>query len=164
MAPLLQSSVSAVHPDVAASGFTTMEDALAATLGPERILAGLASAFAVAAMLLAAVGLYAVLAHAVAARTVEIGIRMAIGASRPAIVQLILCGALRLVFAGIAAGLIAALAASRVVSAQLHGVSARDPVIYAGVGIVFMAVGVLAALVPARRATRVDPLVSLTTS
>lgn len=164
MAPLLQSAVAAANPSLAASGFTTLEDALAATLGPERILAGLASAFAVAAMLLAAIGLYAVLAHAVTARTVEIGIRMAIGAGRPAILHLILSGALRLVGTGIAAGLAAALAASRIVAAQLHGVSARDPAIYAGVAIVFVAVGVLAALVPARRATRVDPLVSLAAS
>jgi len=164
MAPLLQGAVAAAHPELAASGFTTMEDALAATLGPERILAGLAGAFAVAAMVLAAVGLYAVLAHAVAARTVEIGIRMAIGAGRPAILRLILSGALRLVAVGIAIGLAAALAASRIVSAQLHGVSARDPAIYATVAVVFAGVGVLAALVPARRATRVDPLVSLTAS
>jgi ABC-type antimicrobial peptide transport system permease subunit len=139
-----------------------MADALATTLGPERILAALASVFAVVAMLLATIGLYAVLAHGVTTRMLEIGIRMAIGAGRPAIVRLVLAGALRLVVMGIAIGLAAALAASRIVSAQLHGVSARDPAIYATVAVVFAGVGALASILPARRATCVDPVVSLT--
>ena len=104
-APLIRAAVAEANPELPISGFTTMDDALAATLGPERILAGLTSAFAVTALLLASVGLYAVLAHSVTARTVEIGIRMAVGAGRGTILQLIVGGAMRLVAVGIACGL-----------------------------------------------------------
>jgi putative ABC transport system permease protein len=161
---LLQAAVAVSNPDLPISQFTTMEDAMAATLGPERILASLTTAFAIAALLLASIGLYAVLAHSVTARTVEIGIRMALGARRRAILQLVVSGAMRLVATGIAFGLVAAVAASRLVAAQLHGVSARDPLVYTVVTALFLMVGAAASLLPARRATRVDPIVSLGSS
>ena len=160
-APLLQSAVTAANGDLSISDFTTMETARALTVGPERLLAGLASVFGVLALLLAAIGLYAVLAQSVTARTAEIGIRMAIGAERWSIGRLVLIGALRLVGLGVLVGLSAALAVSRVVAAQLHGVSARDPIVYAIVAGVFVLVAIAASLLPARRATRVDPLVCL---
>jgi len=164
MAALLQSAVAAVNPDLPVSGFATMDEALAATLGPERILAELTSAFALVALLLASVGLYAVLAHSVATRTVEIGIRMALGAAPRSVLRMVVSGAMRLVAIGIALGLLASVAASRLVTAQLHGISARDPLIYALVAAIFACIGAAASLLPARRATRVDPLISLNAS
>src|SRR4051812_7710148 len=164
MAALLQSAVAAVNPDLPVSGFATMDETLAATLGPERILAELTSAFALVALLLASVGLYAVLAHSVATRTVEIGIRMALGAAPRSVLRMVVSGAMRLVAIGITMGLLASVAASRLVTAQLHGISARDPLIYALVAAIFACIGAAASLLPARRATRVDPLISLNAS
>jgi ABC-type antimicrobial peptide transport system permease subunit len=160
-APLLQTAVSGVNPDLPVSRFTTMPDALASTVGQERILAGLTTAFAVVALLLAAVGLYTVLAHVVAARTTEIGIRVAIGARRGTIFRLVVGDAMRLVLIGVAIGLAGALAASHLLAAQLHDVSARDPLAYALVAVLFCGVGVAASAVPALRASRVDPLAAL---
>src|SRR4029079_18353391 len=89
IAPAIRAAVSSVDPDLPVTQFATMEARLSATLGPDRIIAALISAFAFVAMLLASIGLYAVLAHTVSARTVEIGIRMAIGAERHSILRLV---------------------------------------------------------------------------
>jgi ABC-type antimicrobial peptide transport system permease subunit len=158
---VIQTAVSKVNPDLAISDYTTMEEALAATLGPERILAQLTAVFALMAVVLAAVGLYAVLAQSVATRTVEIGIRLALGAAPPSILRLIVQEAICLVAVGTSCGLCAAALASRLAAAQLHGVSPYDPASYAGVALTFAAIGVVSALVPAWRATRVDPMVVL---
>lgn len=163
IATALQAAVSAVDPDLPVSQFATMEDRLSTTLGPDRIIATLISAFAFVAMLLASIGLYAVLAHTVSARTVEIGIRMAIGAERDSILRLVVSHGLRLVAIGNACGLAAAFVLSRLVAAQLHDVSGHDPTVYAGVAVIFTIVGIAASIVPAHRASRVDPLVSLNT-
>jgi len=163
-APLLQTAVADVDRDLPISGFTTMEQALASTVGPERILARLSGLFAAAALVLASVGLYAVLAHSVTTRTTEIGIRMAIGAGRRSILGLIVMGAMRLVTIGVVSGLVAAAAASRLVASQVHGIGARDPFVYVAVIVAFALVGAAASLVPAFRAMRVDPMVSLTVS
>ena len=160
-APLLQSAVAAADRGLAVSGFTTMEAARTLTMGPERLLAGLATCFGLLALLLAAIGLYAVLAQSVAARTGEIGIRIAIGAGRWSIGRLVLTGALRLVGMGMLVGLTGAMAMSRIIAAQLHGISGRDPTVYAVVAGLFVVVAIGAAVLPARRATRVDPLVCL---
>ena len=160
-AALLQSAVTSVNRELPISELTTIEQALAATAGPERILAQLTGVFALTTLLLAAIGLYAVIAHAVAARTVEIGIRMAVGAGPRSIVQLIVSDGMRMVTVGTVWGLLVSAAASRVVAAQLHDVSGRDPFVYALVAGVFATVGVAASLLPARRATRVDPVVCL---
>jgi ABC-type antimicrobial peptide transport system permease subunit len=138
-----------------------MDRRLAGTFATERAIATLTAAFAGLALLLASVGLYAVLAHSVAARTVEIGIRMAIGAERGALVRLVLWQGMRLIVAGIAAGLLAAAAAARAVSSQIYEIDPRNPWIYVLVAAVFAAVGIAASLAPALRASRVDPLTSL---
>jgi predicted permease len=155
--PLVESAVAQFDGDLPLERFATMEERLAGTLNTERITAALTSAFAVLALLLAATGLYAVLAHQVAARTTEFGIRMALGADRRTIMRLTLADGLRPVAWGIACGLAGAWAASRVVGTELYGVSARDPRIGAGVALAFAAVGVAAAWLPARRAACVDP-------
>ena len=154
-------AVAEIDPSLPVARFATMDERLQPTLGPDRILAILASAFAVVAVVLAAVGLYAVLAHGVAARRLEIGIRMAIGASRPSIVRLIVTQAARLAGAGVAVGLLAGAGASKLLESQLFGVSARDGWIFVATTAGFAAIGLAAAWLPARRASRVDPLSAL---
>jgi predicted permease len=149
---------------LAVSRFGSMEENLSATLGPQRVLAGVTAAFAGLALLVAAVGLYAVLAHNVTTRTMEIGIRMALGADRRAIVRLVLSQALRLVSLGIACGLLIAAIAARAMATQLHEVTPYYPPAYVLVAIVFWIVGLAASLPPAIRAARVDPLRSLNAS
>ena len=159
-APLLQSAVAAADRVLAISGFTTMEAARALTMGPERLLAGLATVFGLLALLLAAIGLYAVLAQSVTARTGEIGIRIAIGAGRWSIGRLVLTGALRLVGMGMLVGLTGAMAMSRIIAAQLHGISGRDPTVYAVVAGMFVVVAIAAAACPrdARRVSTRSPV------
>jgi ABC-type antimicrobial peptide transport system permease subunit len=135
-----------------------MDERMRATLGPDRTMAALTAAFAAVALLLASVGLHAVLAHGVTARTVEFGIRMAVGADRGAIARLVLGQGLRLVAIGIACGLGAAALGGRVVASQLYGVSPRDPIAYGVVALVFVLVGGAASLIPAIRAARTDPI------
>ena len=132
-----------------------------ATMVRERMMATLASAFGALALLLACVGLYGLLAYTVARRTIEIGIRMALGAQRQLVIALVLKGAARLVVAGIAVGLPAAWAASRAVESMLFGLSAADPVALLGAIVLLASAAQLAAYLPAWRASRVDPLTAL---
>ena len=121
----------------------------------------LSGAFALVALLLAAVGVYGVLSYSVAQRTQEIGVRMAIGAERGQIVRLVLGGGLTWAFAGIAIGLLGAFVLSRGLGTLLFEVTAHDPVTYSAVGVTLALVAVLACYIPAARATRIDPLVAL---
>jgi ABC-type antimicrobial peptide transport system permease subunit len=117
--------------------------------------------FSTLALALAALGLYGVIAYSVTQRTQEIGIRMAIGAQRRDVLALILRSGIKLVGAGVAAGLLAALIFSRVLASLLYGVSAHDPLVFAGIAALLVGIAALACLFPAWRATRVDPLVAL---
>jgi putative ABC transport system permease protein len=162
--PVFRAAAASIDPLQPIAAFAPMEQRMAGTIGVERVMAAVTAAFAVLALVLASIGLYAVLAHGVAMRRTEIGIRMAIGAERPAIVKLILMQGMRLVAVGIGAGLGAAVAVSGLVDAQLYGVGARDPRVYLVIAGLFAAVGALASLAPALRASRVDPLVSLRAS
>ena len=164
LAPLMQSAIAAVDRSQPLFGFASMNRRLETALGPQRILAGLTLAFSAMAMLLASIGLYAVLAHSVALRQREIGIRLAVGAGRAAIVRLILAQGIRLVGVGIAAGLLAAAVASPLLAPRLFEVSPRDPLLYAGVALLFAAIGAVASLAPAIRASRIDPAISLSGS
>ena len=127
----------------------------------ERLFARLSSFFALLALALACVGLYGMLSYAVARRTNEIGIRMAIGAERSGIVRMVLREALLLALLGIAIGVPAALAASRVVSTMLFGLRPTDPFTLAAATLLMVCVAALAGYLPARRASRVDPMVAL---
>jgi predicted permease len=132
-----------------------------AALVQERLLATLASGFGVLALVLAAVGLYGLLAYMVARRATEIGIRMALGAQRSEVMWLVLRQGVRLTSIGIGFGLIAAAMATRYLEGMLFGLSALDPATLLAVSLVFILVATLASYVPARRATAVDPLVAL---
>ncbi len=138
-----------------------LEEAFAESAARERLNAIVSGAFAVCALLLASLGLYGLLAFTVAERTNEIGIRMALGARTGEVLRLVMGQGLRLVAFGGVLGLAAALAVSRFLESLLFGVTARDPATFVGVSALLGIVSVLAVLIPARRATQVNPLVAL---
>jgi predicted permease len=150
-----------VAPDVAIRNIGSVDAQLARTLAGPRFNAALLASFAGLALLLAAIGLYGVLAYAVRRRTREFGIRKAVGAPRGEIVRSVVMEALVPVAIGTGLGLAGALAAGRVIESQLYGFPARDPLTLAAVVGVMLATALVAALVPARLATRVDPMVAL---
>lgn len=151
----------AVAPDVAIHEIASVDAQLDRTLAGPRFNAALLSAFATLALLLAAVGLYGVLAYAVRRQKREIGIRKAVGAPRGEIVRSVVGEALTPVAIGTALGLAGALAAGRVIESQLYGFPARDPLTFVAVVGVMLATALVAALIPVRLATRVDPMVAL---
>jgi predicted permease len=138
-----------------------LEDNLSLWQLPARITSTLAFSLGLAGLLLASLGIYGVMAFAVTQRTREIGIRMTLGAQRSDVLELILAQALRPVAVGVAVGLAGTAVVSRVLSSLLFGVSPLDPLVFAGVSMFLASVALLAAYVPALRATRVDPNVAL---
>ena len=138
-----------------------MPDVIDASVSQPRFRTFLLGLFAVLALVLAATGIFGVIAYSVSCRTNEIGIRVALGASRGAIVRMVLREGLILTAAGLAVGVPAALAASRLVDQLLFGVSAHDPATLVAVAAGLAAVATIAGYIPARRALRVDPLVAL---
>jgi len=158
---VLRSTVAAVDNDQPISFFATLESNVAQSLGAQRIVASLTTVFAALALVLSAIGLYSVLAYAVSQRTSEIGIRMALGAQPGQVVGLVMRDGLRLVTVGLVAGLAAAAGAARLIETLLFGVRPLDPIVYGGVAGVFTLVAGLACLVPALRASRIDPLLAL---
>lgn len=157
----LQSEVSAVDPDITVSAVTSMDELLDASVSQPRFSSELIAAFAVLAVLLAAIGLYGVLAYSVAQRTTEIGLRMALGASRRNILKLVLLRGLALALLGLVIGLAASLGATRSLSSMLFAVSPSDPETYLAIALLLVLVALSACYVPARRAATVDPLVAL---
>ncbi|MEP7272054.1 MAG: ABC transporter permease [Acidobacteriota bacterium] len=159
--PALRRTVAALDPNLPVFDLKTMEQVVGENLFGERLMAILSICFGVLAALLAAIGLYGVLAYWVVQRTQEIGIRVALGASGRDIRALVLGQGMRLTAVGIVLGIIGAVSLSRLVSSMLFGISAMDPITIAGVAILFLLVALLACYIPARRATRVDPLIAL---
>jgi putative ABC transport system permease protein len=141
--------------------FQTLEASLAEALGAQRVAAWLTVVFAAVALLLSALGLYSVLAHAVTQRTSEIGIRTALGARRQQVVALVLWGGLKLVAIGLGLGLAAAAGVSRLIQSLLYYVQPLDPLIYSAVTVLFAVIATVACLLPSLRASRIDPIVAL---
>jgi len=153
--------VKRIDPDVPASSVRTVEQYLAQSVAPRRFNLTLVAIFGAAALLLAAMGIYAVISYTVAQRTREIGIRMAMGAQRGEVLRMILGDGLQLVAGGAALGWLLALLVTRLMKGLLFGVSAADPATYLAITALLFAIAMLACYVPGRRAMSVDPLVAL---
>src|SRR5579864_636084 len=160
-AAAVRGAVESVDRDQPISEIKTMEEVTAESFSRRAAIGYLLGIFAACALLLAAVGIYAVLAYSVTQRTHEIGIRMALGAKRSSVVRLVLGQSMRLVLLGIAIGLGAAFGLARALEKLLFGVRMDNPVTWVGVSLLLIAVAALASYLPARRATRVDPLDAL---
>ncbi len=158
-----QNAIWAVDPNQAIYELKTMERVVrdSGSVFIARLLAGALGIFGFIALLLAALGLYGVISYGVAQRTYEIGVRGALGATRADLTKLVMGQGLGLVGIGLGIGLLGALAATRVMASALHGVTARDPVTFAQAALTLVGVAVLATLLPARRAARIDPAISL---
>jgi putative ABC transport system permease protein len=157
----IRSNLNALDSSLAIFKPRTMEDVISDSMQDLSLQTVLLGVFATLAVLLAAVGLYSVMAYLVTQRTHEIGVRMALGAQQADVLQLVLRQGSRLIFIGVGTGIATALALARLMSSLLFGVSAYDPFTFAGVAILLTAVAVAACYIPARRAARVDPMVTL---
>jgi putative ABC transport system permease protein len=157
----MRATIRGVDPSLPISQVQTMEETLEGARSRPRFLATLLGLFSGTALLLAAVGLYGVISYSVTRRMTEFGVRTAMGASNGAILKLVLGQGLRLALIGIAAGAAGALALTRLIRSLLYEVSSFDPATFAAMAVVLVAVVVLACIIPARRATKVDPLIAL---
>jgi putative ABC transport system permease protein len=161
LAGAVRRAVWEVDKDQPVSDVRTMREVLSESLARQRFSMLLLGIFAAVALVLAAVGLYGVMSYTVAQRTREIGLRMALGAQRLDVLRMVVGQGLKLVLLGVALGLLASLALTRVMASLLYGISATDPATLITISLVLIAVAMLASYIPARRATRVDPLIAL---
>jgi putative ABC transport system permease protein len=161
LASAVRGEVAAIDRDQPVSSVRTMEEVVSGSVAQQRFRTLLLAAFAGVALLLAGVGIYGVIAYSVTHRTHEIGIRMALGAEAADILRMVVGQGMALALAGVAVGLLAALALTRVLSSLLFGVAATDMATFAAVSLLIVAVALLACLLPARRATKVDPMIAL---
>ncbi|MCY1021024.1 ABC transporter permease [Pyxidicoccus sp. MSG2] len=161
LAAAVRSAVAELDADLPVSQVRTLDAVVASATARPRFLSALVGVFAALALLLAGVGLYGVIAYMARQRTQEIGIRMALGARPEDVLRLVLGRGMRLAVLGVGLGLLAAWAATRVLGSMLHGVSATDPLTFGSLALLVLGVTMVATWLPARRATRVDPLVAL---
>jgi predicted permease len=157
----VRDAIAAVDPIVPTGSMRSMDQVLSRSLALRSFMMLLLGLFATLALTLATVGIYGVISYAVSQRTREIGVRMALGARQVDVLRLILGEGLKLVLAGVALGIIAALAMTRLLTTMLYGVSVTNPLIFLSVVALLVAVSLAACFVPARRAMRVDPMVAL---
>lgn len=157
----LRNQIWSVDKDLALANITTMQQVLFTSTARPRFSMLLLSVFAITALMLAAIGIYGVMAYSVTERTHEIGIRMALGAQTGDVLKMVVKQGMMLALVGVAIGLVAAFALTRVLTSLLYGVSATDPVTFVAVALFLTAVAVLACYIPARRATKVDPMNAL---
>jgi predicted permease len=158
---MVRSAVEALDKNLPLYDVKTMRQHLGIALLPARVAGSALGIFGLLALLLAAAGLYGVMANIVAGRTREIGIRMALGADALAVLRLILQQGMQLVLIGLFIGLAAALAVTHLLKSLLFGVSTTDPLTFVGIGLLLTMVALLACWIPARRATKVDPMIAL---
>jgi predicted permease len=161
LVPTVRRAVHDIDPDVPISDVRTQTQQVAATLMQERLLGGLSSFFAGLAILLACVGLYGLMAYAVTQRTREIGIRVALGAKKSDVLRMVVGNGLKLTLVGVAVGAAGAFALTRFLSSLLYGVSDRDPLTFIAVSLILISVALLACYIPARRATKIEPMAAL---
>ncbi|MGA2741432.1 MAG: ABC transporter permease [Bryobacteraceae bacterium] len=157
----VRAQLRALDKDQATSAVRSMDDLVEEEVGQRRLLVILLGSFAGVALLLALIGIYGVMAYSVAQRTREMGIRRALGAQRGDILRMVVMQGLRLALAGVAVGLAGAYGLTRLMESVLFHVSATDPATFAGVALLFLCVALAASYMPARRATRIDPMAAL---
>ena len=157
----VRAQVAALNKDQAVFNVRTMEQAVAQSVAPRRFSMLLLSVFAVVALALASLGIYGLMSYVVAQSTREIGVRMALGAEVSDVLKLALGQGMKLALVGVALGLVASLALTRMMKTLLFGVSATDPLTFAAIALLLTGVALLACWLPARRATKVDPMVAL---
>lgn len=161
MAGAVRGVFTQLDPNLPVYDIMTMDEHMGFSLFPARVAGALLGAFGLLALTLAAIGIYGVMAYSVSQRTREIGIRMALGAGRGEVLRLVLRQGILLTLLGLSIGLALALAATRLMSSVLYGVSATDLIAYAGVSFFLLVVVLIAILIPARRASQVDPMIAL---
>jgi putative ABC transport system permease protein len=150
-----------IDKDQPAYDIKTMDDVFSASVAKTRLVVLLFGVFSMFALLLASIGIYGVIAYSVAQRTHEIGIRLALGAQTREVLRMIIRQGMILALIGAGLGLAGAFAATRVMRGLLYGVSPTDPLIFIGVSLLLTVVALLACYIPARRATKVDPMIAL---
>jgi ABC-type antimicrobial peptide transport system permease subunit len=158
---LVRAEVAAIDPEQPVSRVMTLDDALARDLAPRRFGLALLAGFALLALALTVVGIYGVAAYSVSQRVPELGVRLALGADRSRIVRLVVGDVIGRLALGIALGVVLSLVATRALRGMLFGVAPTDPGTFAAALVVLVLAGLAAALVPALRATRVDPVAAL---
>jgi predicted permease len=161
LAMAIREELRQIDPGLPVLGINTVEQQVNDLLVEERLIASLSGFFGSFAVLLACLGLYGIISYTVALRTNEIGVRIALGATGADVARMVLKESMVLVIAGVAIGMPVALASARVISNRLFGIGTADPVMISGAAALMIAVAVVASLVPARRAARVDPMVAL---
>lgn len=161
--PLISKTLANVDPNLTVTSVRTIDEQVAFSFDQERAVASLAGLFGIVALLLAGIGLYGVTAYAVAQRTNEIGIRMALGANRTRIVQLVLRGATNRVLLGLLLGVPLAIGAGRLISAELYGVTSWDPLALTVATVALASCAFVAAIIPAGRAASISPTDALRT-
>ena len=159
--PAVREQVKALDPELPIYEVQTLDDYVAASIATRKFISILCAIFAAAGLLLAVVGLFGVMSYTVAQRTHELGVRVAVGAAKLDILRLILRQGMAMTVAGIVIGLIGTFGVSRVLASQLFGITPTDPLTFVGVALLLASVALAACYVPARKATRVDPLVAL---
>jgi putative ABC transport system permease protein len=153
--------VASIDPEQAVAGVASMDDLVAATLARRCFSTILLAGFSALALFLSAIGLYGVVSYSVAQRTRELGLRMALGAQRGRLFRSVLGESLMLSGAGLLAGLLLSFFLTRLLASLLFGVTATDPLTFAGVSATMLAIAICAALVPAQRAISIDPMQAL---
>ncbi|MGH9594286.1 MAG: FtsX-like permease family protein, partial [Bryobacteraceae bacterium] len=161
MIPALRQASQKVSGEQVLYGFESMDETIANSLAARRFSMVLLGIFAALALILSSVGIYGVISYLVGQRTHEIGVRIALGAQPADVLRMVLGQGTRMTLAGVGIGLVAALALTRLMAKMVFGISASDPLTFGGVAALLVVVALVACYVPARRATRVDPIVAL---
>jgi putative ABC transport system permease protein len=161
LVPAVRSALRGVDADLPNGDFQTLNELVDRAVSPRRFITVLLAGFSLLALILASIGIYGVISYSVSQRTNEIGIRIALGAETRAVLKLVIVAGLKLAAIGLAIGLVAATAATRLMSSLMFGVRVTDPLTFAGIAAVLTAIALLACYIPARRATKVDPISAL---
>jgi putative ABC transport system permease protein len=158
---MIEERIHSIDKDLPVFNVRTMDQLLDESIAQQQLAMALLGGFALLALMLAAMGIYGVMSYAVTQRTHEIGVRMAMGAQPSDVLRLVVGQGLTLALIGVAVGISAALAMTRLMASMLFGVSSTDPLTFISISLLLIAVAALACYVPARRAARVDPMVAL---